>query len=199
MKSHLGHHFNFCIREAQLECWLLADNNAEVRPQGCGRAQENLPQAENSQSSCLSLLSYRDVPQGPVCFLSNRSGSGLGNIYVIFFRFDWRSEVWAGGSGTDRVPSLCSSSLPSARDTFLLEIFSLMAFAISIILRKKQNKWRGALCAPFGSGSRKEHHEVGSLPPPSLHPLGPWRIPLQSQQCKAHRVIQNRELREAQA
>lgn len=34
----------------------------------------------------------------------------------------------------DRVPSLCSSSPPAARETFLLEIFSLMAFAISIIL-----------------------------------------------------------------
>ena len=40
----------------------------------------------------------------------------------------------------ERVPSLCSSSPPTARETFLLEIFSLMAFAISIILRKKHIK-----------------------------------------------------------
>lgn len=40
----------------------------------------------------------------------------------------------------DRVPSLCSSSPPAARETFLLEIFSLMALAISIILRNKHTK-----------------------------------------------------------
>lgn len=39
-----------------------------------------------------------------------------------------------------RVPSLCSSSVPAARDTLLLEIFSLMAFAISIILKNKHTK-----------------------------------------------------------
>lgn len=39
-----------------------------------------------------------------------------------------------------RVPSLCSSSMPAARDTLRLEIFSLMAFAISIILRNKHTK-----------------------------------------------------------
>lgn len=38
----------------------------------------------------------------------------------------------------ERVPSLWSSSLPGASDTFLLEIFNLMAFAISVILGKKQ-------------------------------------------------------------
>lgn len=61
------------------------------------------------------------------------------HLYVILLRLDWRSS-WAGGSGTHRAPSLCSSSPPAARDTFLLEIFSLMAFAISIILRNKYTK-----------------------------------------------------------
>lgn len=78
-------------------------------------------------------------------------------LYVILLRFAWRSEVWAGGSGTLRVPSRCSSSLPAARDTFLLEIFSLMALAISSILRNTHTKQMESLLyvTAQGGGGRE--------------------------------------------
>lgn len=81
-----------------------------------------------------------------------------------------------------------------------MEIFSLMAFAISIILRKKQDKWREA-CEPLRRAGRQRcsRPRGGLLCVRPHFTLGPWRILPWSQPFKAHKVIKNRKLQEAQA
>lgn len=106
----------FCLRQARLRGWLWLHTHARAR-------------------LLLPLLKNENGNEQRKWLLCGPASVWKAHLYVSLLRFDWRSKLWAGGSGMHRVPSLCSSSPPAARDTFRLEIFSLMAFAISSILR----------------------------------------------------------------